>query len=267
MPSAHGHAPKAGSSQRRGPDAEAEPGTPALPADRREAIMGVGAQLRARRQAAGITLRQFAREMGVSPSYISQIENGKSQPSVATLYAISSALDVSIDELFGKAGAAGGEEAAAPAPPGAKTTNTEPLSPGGPHTFRAALAELSETPMRHGSPMVEPGQRRSLVLDSGVTWEQLSPTHHETAVDFLFVRYDVGGCSVAGGELTRHSGFEYGYVISGALEVTLGFDTYVVSAGSAISFDSSTPHRLANKGDIPAEAIWFVHGRTTAHDH
>ena len=36
----------------------------------------------------------------MSPSFVSQLENSKSQPSVATLYSISQLLDVSIDELF-----------------------------------------------------------------------------------------------------------------------------------------------------------------------
>ncbi|HEX3592933.1 MAG TPA: helix-turn-helix domain-containing protein [Pseudonocardiaceae bacterium] len=216
-----------------------------VPADRRDAITSVGAKLRERRLAAGVSLRQFARDLGVSPSLVSQIENGKSQPSVATLYLICSRLDVSIDELFSNAAPAGGPE------PEAETDT---------HTFRGALAALSEPRQRGNSPVVEPHQRRRLVLDSGVTWEQLSAAHG-SAVDFLLVRYEVGGSSVPGEHLTRHSGIEYGYIISGTLDVSLGFETYRIGPGDAISFDSATPHRLTNNGDIPVAAIWFVHGR------
>jgi hypothetical protein len=28
-----------------------------------------------------------------------------------------------------------------------------------------------------------------------------------------------------------------------------------------VSLDSTTPHRLANAGDVPVHAIWFVLGR------
>ncbi|MEV5463259.1 helix-turn-helix transcriptional regulator, partial [Streptomyces cellulosae] len=35
----------------------------------------------------GMSLRALAREIGVSASLVSQIETGKSQPSVSTLYA------------------------------------------------------------------------------------------------------------------------------------------------------------------------------------
>ncbi len=236
-----------------------DPQTP--PTGPRDAIMSVGAELRTRRLAAGLSLRQFARDLGVSPSFISQMENGKSQPSVATLYMICSALDVSIDELFSKAGVTAPDGDGA-SPVAAPESADEPAT----HSFRGALAKLDELPRQQSTPVVTPEQRRRLVLDSGVTWERLSATH-EAAVDFLFVRYDVGGSSVSDEQLTRHSGIEYGYVISGTLEVSLGFETYVVTAGQSVSFDSATPHRLTNHGDVPVEAIWFVHGRNSSHEH
>ena len=60
----------------------------------------LGQRLKDVRVRAGMTLRELARQADVSPSLISQIENGKSQPSVATLYAFSRLLNVSVDELF-----------------------------------------------------------------------------------------------------------------------------------------------------------------------
>ena len=53
--------------------------------ERRSAI---GSRLRANRTMRHLTLRELARRVGVSPSLISQIETGRSQPSVGTLYAI-----------------------------------------------------------------------------------------------------------------------------------------------------------------------------------
>ncbi|HJP79390.1 MAG TPA: XRE family transcriptional regulator [Pseudonocardiaceae bacterium] len=202
-----------------------------------DAIMNVGAKLRERRLALGVSLRQFARDLKVSPSFVSQLENGKSQPSVATLYLICSRLDLSLDELFNNGDAA-------------QT-----------HTYRGAMAKLSEPRGSHGGPVVTPAQRRKLVLDSGVTWEQLS-AEDSSGVDFILVRYQVGGSSVPDEQLTRHSGTEYGYIISGTLDVSLGFETYRIGPGDSISFDSATPHRLTNNGDVPVEAIWFVQGRT-----
>src|SRR5262245_64621379 len=63
----------------------------------------LGARLRAERERSGLTLRELARRLEVSPSLVSQIETGKSQPSVRTLYAIVSELGISLDELFAPA--------------------------------------------------------------------------------------------------------------------------------------------------------------------
>ena len=59
----------------------------------------------------------------------------------------------------------------------------------------------------------------------------------------------------------RHNGTEYGYVLSGRLEVSLGFDKYIVGPGDSISFDCTQPHRFATVGDETVEAVWFVVGR------
>jgi mannose-6-phosphate isomerase-like protein (cupin superfamily) len=56
-------------------------------------------------------------------------------------------------------------------------------------------------------------------------------------------------------------------VISGTLQVTIGFDEYVLGPGDAISIDSSVPHRLSNVGDEPIHGIWFVLGRQPFDGH
>ena len=59
-----------------------------------------GERLRRRRQELGLSGRELARRVSLSPSLISQIERGSTMPSVATLYAIVSELGLSLDELF-----------------------------------------------------------------------------------------------------------------------------------------------------------------------
>jgi transcriptional regulator with XRE-family HTH domain len=60
----------------------------------------VGERLRAERERRQVSLRGLAREIGISPSALSQIETGRERPSVSTLYAIVSELDMSLDELL-----------------------------------------------------------------------------------------------------------------------------------------------------------------------
>src|SRR5512132_2418327 len=83
---------------------------------------GVGQRLRAERERHGVSLRELARRLAISPSALSQIETGRSRPSVGTLYAIVSELDMSLDELFASPRAAGAATPGAGGPPGPAET-------------------------------------------------------------------------------------------------------------------------------------------------
>jgi transcriptional regulator with XRE-family HTH domain len=201
--------------------------------DPREDLKGIGDRLREERVKAGLSQRELARRLGVSPSLISQLESGQSNPSVGTLYAIVTELDVSLDRLIrGSNYVANGRE-----------SDEEKSSP----------------------PLVHPAERKVIHLDSGVRWEQLVPGDGDD-VDFLLAVYEVGGASTPDESLMRHHGREYGYVMKGTLGVQVGFEEYELSPGDAIAFDSTVPHRLFNKGSDPVEAVWFVVGRNGAHD-
>ena len=118
---------------------------------------------------------------------------------------------------------------------------------------------LPPTPLPR-DPVQRASSRVSIRLGSGVVWERLT-TESIRNVDFLFVTYEVGGASSPADSFQRHSGQEWGYVLSGSLRLTIGFDEFVLGPGDAITFDSATPHRLANVGDQPVHAVWYVLGR------
>ncbi|MEU0221266.1 XRE family transcriptional regulator [Streptomyces sp. NPDC006265] len=227
----------------------------------------VGARIRQARLERGSSLRALAREIGVSASLVSQIETGKSQPSVSTLYAITTALGISVESLFdaretaretARAGVReggvreGAEErvrTGAGAVPLAASTATVPH----------ALAAFAADPGRRIGPLVGSGGREALELDSGVVWERLGRVPGVEA-DFLLVTYRPGGSSSGSGGLMRHAGTEYGYLTSGALVLTLGFEEYTLRAGDSVCFESTTPHRYRNDGEVPAVGVWFVSG-------
>lgn len=219
----------------------------------------LGPRLRERRETMGVSLRQFARDLNVSASFISQLETGKTQPSVATLYAICTALNMTIDDVFDEAPSLERDAPIEVADWSELVEQTDaPLR-------SSASGRTAKGPGRSTrSPVVSPAERRRITLDSGVTWERLSSSTNAN-FDFVFVRYDVGGSSNTDGRLIRHVGSECGYVLRGTLEVTLGFETFVMGPGDAISYDSSTPHRLANVGNVPVEAIWFDEGGHNRH--
>ena len=80
-------------------------------------------------------------------------------------------------------------------------------------------------------------------------------------VEFMIAVYAVGGSSSADGKLMRHSGREFGLVLSGKLTVTVGFEQHVLEPGDSITFQSTTPHRLHNDDPMEARAIWVTLGR------
>lgn len=237
----------------------------------------IGERLREARVRRGLTVRGLARAVEVSASLISQIETGKSSPSVSTLYAITAALDISVEDVFGdengdRAGrrraadeaAALSTAAVAPAVSPAAvaalgmfdSNGQRPTNGEQPASATAQGLRMLQQKRRVG-PLVSATERETLTLDSGVTWELLGqlPDEH---VEFLRITYAPGGSSSGAGVLMRHSGTEYGHVLSGQLTLTLGFDTYVLNPGDSVSFECSTPHGYANHGSEPAVGVWFV---------
>ncbi|MFC8241877.1 helix-turn-helix domain-containing protein [Streptomyces chartreusis] len=235
------------------------------------AVPPVGARIRQARLAHGTSLRALAREIGVSASLVSQIENGKSQPSVSTLYAITTALGISVESLFDAGESTAAAAVTAPAPaltqgpatalvagPATATTAAPGTAPNpAPGTVLHALASFAADPGRRIGPVVTPDEREVLELDSGVVWERLGHVPG-THVDFLQVTYRPGGASSSSGGLMRHAGTEYGCLTSGELILTLGFDEYTLRPGDAVCFESTNPHRYRNDGDVPAVGTWFV---------
>ncbi len=210
---------------------------PAAP-DKPEPHAALGERLRRERVERGLSLRELARRLDVSPSLVSQIENGKVQPSVRTLYAMVGELGISPDELFpsGAQPSRGDATARLQSP---RPIVDEPSSPG--------IVQRA-------------GSRRVIELDTGVRWERLT-TANDREVEFLQTVYPPGSESSPADALMRHNGREFGLILSGTLNVTVGFEEYVLGPGDSIFFESTIPHRLYNLGADPVHAVWVVLGR------
>jgi len=179
-----------------------------------------------------MSLRAVAKLVDVSPSFVSQVELGKASPSVGTLYALVTALGLSLDDVM----------TAQPTDTAAPPTPTWPRIDE--HVQRAV-------------------GRRTIKM-SGVTWERLTP-NDDPWLDFLYVTYQAGSASCPEDDLMRHGGREYGHIISGRMTVQVGFETHDLGPGDSIHFDSLTPHRLNNPFDEPCVAVWVVVARRGDH--
>lgn len=217
----------------------------------KDPIEYLGPRLKEIRLKTGLSLREIARQLDVSPSFVSQIENGKSQPSVATLYSLSKLLGVPVDVLF----EAQGEVTPSPS----KASTSQEVHRG---QFDHPMDAWDSSRARISA--VNPNNRSVITMDSGVTWERLAATS-EPSVNFMEINYEPGAETNKSGEMIFHDGFEYGYALEGELEVTIGDLVLQLASGHSIGFDSSIPHRFRNLGSAPFKGVWFVHGCSTPH--
>ena len=96
--------------------------------------------------------------VGVSPSLISQIERGQSQPSVATLFALAESLDVPVDAFFVKEEPATAAETERAEKPGSREPD---------------VAASTATPAQRY--LVRRDARAAINIEGGVLWERLTP--------------------------------------------------------------------------------------------
>jgi mannose-6-phosphate isomerase-like protein (cupin superfamily) len=61
--------------------------------------------------------------------------------------------------------------------------------------------------------------------------------------------------SDTGESMLNHDGEEGGVVISGEVELTVGDQVRVLHSGDAYYFESRTPHRFRNVGEVPAVIV------------
>jgi transcriptional regulator with XRE-family HTH domain/quercetin dioxygenase-like cupin family protein len=208
---------------------------------------GIGRRLAAHRNRRGTRVAELAREVGVTPSLISQIERGQSRPSVSTLFALAQALEVPVDAFFRESPEPAGEPA-------------EPAAPGEAVPGAAGRAETAgDTGSGPGQPggryVVRRGNRATIDIEGGVRWERLT-RHTLDHLDYFELVYQPGAESHP--RQFTHPGTEMVVMIRGCLEITIGFEEYRLEPGDSIDFPSSMPHRYVNPGTETARAISVI---------
>jgi transcriptional regulator with XRE-family HTH domain len=200
----------------------------------------VGENVATYRKDRRLKVSELARLVGVSPSLISQIERGQSQPSVATLFGLAEALETPVDAFFVK---------------------DEDETAGRTQAVRAVQDPPSPAPVRADSDgaaqryLVRSDSRAAISIEGGVLWERLTP---ETLphVDFLELTYEPGAESNP--ELYRHPGSEMVLVLEGRFDIYVAFERYRLEVGDSIHFPSTFPHRYVNPCDTVSRAVTVI---------
>jgi transcriptional regulator with XRE-family HTH domain len=190
----------------------------------------LGTRLRAAREDRGKSLRGVAQAIGVSPSLLSQVENGHIQPSVPTLYALVTHLEASLDEVLGVHQAA-------------------TLAPEHIGSDVVVVQKSDDNAVAH--------------MGDGVTWEGLAHAPGASSVSGYLVTYEQHtGDHGAHTERLQHVGSEYGVIVKGELTLYIRDETHQLQPGDSVHFDSMIPHLYVNHGDEPVTGVWYLWGQT-----
>jgi transcriptional regulator with XRE-family HTH domain len=188
-------------------------------------VHGMGRRIAAYRTQRGLRVSDLARSVGVSPSLVSQIEHGQSRPSVSTLFAVAETLGLPVDAFFREQ-----------PDPASHVEPTVARAPSDPYLVRRA-------------------ERVVIDIEGGVRWERLTPTPLRD-VEFLELVYGPGAQSSP--TLYRHPGTEMILILTGRLDIHIGFDRYHLTPGDSMQFSSALPHRYVNPTQETTRAVTTI---------
>lgn len=178
--------------------------------------MKLGERIRTIRESRGISLRKLAREINVSASFVSQVEQNKANPSVDSLQKIAGVLGVSTSYIL--------QEDTA-------TTSVSPIEirTKNKNEFNESLLER-------------------------VLLKNLAPYDDKRNMSPVLLTVKPEGGSIV--TLSHMSGEEFVLVLSGSIELSIGSNTYTLSEGDNIYFESSIKHSFRNKANDIAKILW-----------
>lgn len=185
----------------------------------------LGERVRKLRNERNLTIAELADRSGLSSGLISQIERGRSNPSVRTLHRLRSALGVNLWAF---------------------------LQPSESNTASSAAGSATS-----GSPYFirRKADRLKLVRGkSGIKEELLSP-RSDDQMRFMMITIPAGG---EGGDMLIGQGRKGGCVFSGRARLTVDGETGELEPGDAFQFPADVPHKISNPYGEPVVLIWIM---------
>ncbi|MDQ8703887.1 cupin domain-containing protein [Streptomyces sp. LHD-70] len=117
------------------------------------------------------------------------------------------------------------------------------------------LSRLFQAADRERRVLTRPDQRVELTRAGveGIAYSLLNPGP-EGRLEMMILEVAPGASS--GDHPHTHTGEEVGLLLSGELDYWVDGVHYPLQPGDCVSFESSTPHRYHNPGDVPAVCVW-----------
>jgi transcriptional regulator with XRE-family HTH domain len=184
-------------------------------------------RLKQLRKGQGYTLKNLAEKSGLSPTYLSQIERGMSNPSIGTLKKIADAMSITVVSLLGF------EE----------TDENE--------------KELEENIRQRQEVFVIKKEKRKMLVYPGGTRKAFLLTPDLRRKLEILLTYEEPQ-QENDEDWYQHEGEEFGFILAGRYEVIVEGRTYVLEEGDSIYFPSRFPHRMRCIGERTATTIWVI---------
>ena len=183
----------------------------------------IGEKLRQLRESKQMTIEQLAEQSQCHADQIRQIEDGALVPSLTPLMGISRALGVRLGTLL----------------------DDDPIE--GPVVFKSTEAP-NVIRFSGKDPKATSSNLDFYSMGNGKRDRQMEP--------FMI---DVKPRSGEAPPLSAHEGEEFIFVLSGAIQINYGKNTYQLAAGESIYYDSVVPHDVHAKGDENARILAVVY--------
>ena len=178
----------------------------------------IGAKIRALRRSRRLTLREVARETGFSPALISQIENNKISPPIATLAKIARVLRVRVGYFF--------EE-------GDAKSRYEVVRAGDRRKVSRLISPLAKQP--------------------GYQLEALAFSLRNQRITPMVLTMEKE--SEAPKKPYTHDGEEFLMVLSGRAEIEIGDERYQLDPGDSVYLEASLRHKLLRLGEEETKVL------------
>lgn len=193
----------------------------------------LGQKLKAVRTRKRVTLQQVADAANLSKSFISQVEAGAANPSIGSLKKIAQGLGIPLGALL-------------------DDERTPALAP----TVASAPPDGQPRDRTREVQIVRRDRRKMLVWPGKDAKTYLLTPDLQRKLEVILDVEEPGHTS--GEERYCHEGEEFGFVLEGRYEVTVGDQVFVLEEGDSIYYPSDIPHKVRVLGDRPAKTLWVI---------
>lgn len=174
--------------------------------------MKIGKKLKELRLQEGFSLEQLANQVGLTRSFLSQIEKDKTSPSIPSLIKILSALKISMADFF-------------------------------------------QTVEEKQGVFIKKGDRRFFRDTESLTrMASLSAGFKSPQMEPFYVEFEGGRSS----DLISSQGECFVFVLAGAIELSMGDETFRLDQGDSLYFDASVPHKITPDRDKKTAALFVA---------